>query len=63
MGRGHSPPQTSRQWGRGHPFAPPHTLGALIIALLALDLWPYQTETLYAPDCLHCIRLTVRSIY
>ena len=47
MGETHSPLLTS--------------LGASIIALLALDLWPHQTEILAnAPDYLHCIRLTVR---
>jgi len=63
MGRGNTPPQTSPPVGRGTPTPPPHTHGASIIASLALDLWPYQTEILATllAVCLHCnIRLTVR---
>ena len=49
LGRGHSPPQTSPQWGGGHPLPLLTHIGALIIAPLALDLWPHQTEILATP--------------
>ena len=64
MGRGHSPPQTSPPVGRGTPTHPLLTpLGASIIAPLALDLWPHQTEILATPltvCSIHCVRLAVR---
>ena len=60
MGRRHSPPQTSPPVGRGHPLPLLTPLGASIIAPLALDLWPHQTEILAMPLIMHCIRLAVR---
>ena len=50
LGRGHSPPHTSPPVGRGTPALPLLTpLGASIIAPLALDLWPHQTEIMTTP--------------
>jgi len=52
MGRRHSPPQISPPVGRGTPTSLSSVLtplGASIIAPLALDLCPHQTEILATP--------------